>query len=267
MGQWVLEIWFFPKPLIVYWRDNIHRFLQTKHCFLSFFVEHFAHSLNQPTPQQKKTPCLFNRKLLAFLLKIIGPSLWIQTTGTSGPGDSSRWPSTRWSMTIIGSSLWGGGESCCGWWMLVMLVVGDSVQHCQLVDVVLLLIYVFLNKNHESPGTHGNNMIRHVFFGSDMFCWLIRKPWAFDSVGRVDTKKHLAIAIFEDMFQRFWDASMMLPYPSLKTQWPGLGGTFHCRWSWICIWAIPKHSMHNAFYLESRPAWLQSMQKYANINN
>lgn len=41
-------------------------------------------------------------------------------------------------------------------------------------------------------------------------------------------KKHLAIAIFEDMFQRIWDASM-LPYPSLETQLPGLEGTFHCR--------------------------------------
>lgn len=146
----------------------------TKHCFLGYF----AHSLNQTPPQKKKkAPCFFNRKLLACLLKIIGqpffrrrlprrPRGFIALAINSMIHDYHRligWGKKRKQ----GSSSFGEGDSCCGWWMLVDVGGWWFWSYCLVLLFFLSWFIVFFDSIHESPGTHRNVpcklfLIRHV---------------------------------------------------------------------------------------------------------
>lgn len=206
-----------------------------------------------PPPEKKKKNTLFlQQKVASISFKDHRPALFVGDDFPDDPGDSSRWPSTRWSMTIIGwlvgknngrreaAPLGRGRVVVVGgcWWLMILFLLLSVV-------VLFLLIYCFFKFDPwVTRNTQEHAM--QAFFDQTCFVDSSENLKPLTQLEGFKQKKHLAIAIFEDMFQRIWDASM-LPYPSLETQLPGLEGTFHCRWSWTCIWAIPKHSMNNAF--------------------
>lgn len=158
----------------MYSRDNIYRFLQTKHCFLGYF----AHFLNHPPPQKKKNTLFLQQKVASMsecLLKIIGrpffrrrlprrPRGFIALAINSMIHDYHRligWEKT----TEAGKQLlWGGGE-------LLWLVDVGGWRFCS--DSLVLLFFFcwficFLNSINESPGTH-RNMPCKFFFDQTCF--------------------------------------------------------------------------------------------------
>lgn len=93
------------------------------------------------------------------------------------------------------------------WWLMILFLLLRVV-------VLFLLIYCFLFFKFITRNTQEHAM--QVFFDQTCFVDSSENLKALTQLEGFK-QKHLAIAIFEDMFQRFWDASM-LPYPSLETQ-------------------------------------------------
>ena len=136
-----------------------------------------------------------------------------------------------------------------GWWFC---------SYCLVLLFFLSWFIVFFDSiHHESPGTHRNMPCKFFFF--DQTCFV-------DSSENLNlwkglSKKHLAVAIFEDMYQRFWDASTSIPRNPITR----FGRNISLYVKLDLYLSHSKTLYEQCLYLESWPAWLPSMQIYANI--